>query len=318
MKKNTFGIMLTLSFIISILLISLIKTETGQNAIRSPLGIFCLLNGLCMWGWMAADLFKRQKKFKSKFFWWAVLLLFLFFGAVAYCVAVVIPNKKESEIKDFLMSNFLTYVLLAITKPKKAFAILSEEANLKYAVGILFVTGLLSGLSGILYKKDGSIMMTMYFPIFIGGMSIVAGGLLFVLETLYVKLMLGFLQIKISIKPLLSAITFTLVPMLFSAMIDILWPGRRVLLHTDMLPKIVYSKTSLVQFIGSEYCYSHPKIFAFLSNIEPFAIWGFILEVVAVAIITNITYKKSFIIMFPLWIITSLLYTMSLGFFWGQ
>ncbi len=322
MKKITVGIAFIAAFTIPLIFRSILKFEPDSPLANYHLffAIIWLSSGLGLWLWMVSDLLKR-KKWEYKFFWGAVLFSLFWFGAVIYFIIVVVPSKKTTGVSnsnDQPTKDFLTCILLTITKPTKAFRILFEQANLNYAVGILFVTGMVIGLSGVLYKKEESIMMVMYFPIFMGGMSVIGGGFAIGVNALYVMFVLSFLHIKINFKPLLSAITFTTVPMLFSAMIDIFWPGRRVLLHPEALPKIAYSKTSLAQFIGSEYYYSHPKMFAFLSNIEPFAIWGFILEVTAVAIIANIAYKKSFIIMFPLWIVTSLLYTMSLGVVFGQ
>ena len=213
------------------------------------------------------------------------------------------------------MIAVLQYLILSIRNPKTLFTTLSEKSGLKGAVGIILLLGILHGILDITFDqkfaatfhlKDRPIVLVMLYPFFMGLLLFIGMGLGSILETLWIQLCFKLMRVQAKFVTVLTVMIYASVPLFLRDIVTMLWSGILVKSGT---PKIAYYKTSLAQFTAS-YKESSPRIFHFLSQIELFGIWSFVLGVLAISIIGKISYKKSFLIIFLFWLASSFLYAL--------
>jgi hypothetical protein len=217
------------------------------------------------------------------------------------------------------MKTFLDNVVLTVTRPKKLYSTLSEKPNLNHAIWLVLAIGMIHGLQIItdrnmaeqlhLKNEPGLLGMILYAGIF---------GLLIVLQTSFqvvikvvcAKIAFNFLRIKSNMRTLVTVLVFTIVPLLIREFIRVFWAGYEGAVDFGGRHKISYFKTSLAQFVANSN-FTNKITFSLLTEFEIFAIWSFILGVIAVAAVGKVSYKTSTFIMLFSWVISSLVLLIS-------
>jgi hypothetical protein len=227
------------------------------------------------------------------------------------------------------MNTFLQNLLLGVTRPKKLYSILAGKPYLNHAISIALAMGGVHALelindhnmSAFLQKlKNPSLLVMLVYAIIAGLLYFLVTVFHVFLNVVCVKIVFYILHIKSSIKTLLTVLTFTLVPLLIRDVIGALWTGYDGALGFGGPYEIYYYKTSLAQLVANSN-FTNQIMFYVLSQFEIFAIWSFILGVVAVAVVGKVSYKLSSFVMLFYWIISSSLYLLAtvepLGGTWG-
>lgn len=215
------------------------------------------------------------------------------------------------------MNKFLENLSLSVTRPKKLFSILSEKPNLKYAIWIALAIGLVNGFQLLIngqniaafYQKvkNPSLLEMVLYAVIVGLLVFLGTVFQVFLKVLCIKIVFLILHIKSSIRILLTAVAFTLVPLFIRDSIAVLWKDYVGALSFGGRNEMSYYKTSLAQLVDNS-SFTNEIMFYFLSEFEIFKIWSFILGVIAVGVVGKVSYKLSSLIMLFSWLISSLFY----------
>jgi hypothetical protein len=217
------------------------------------------------------------------------------------------------------MNKFLENLLLTVTSPQKLYSGLSEKPNLRHAIWLVLAMGIVHGLQTttdrnmaeqLHLKNDPGLLGVVLYAGILGLMIVVQTSFQVFLKVACAKISFNFLHIKSNIKTLVTVLVFTFVPLLIRDFIRVFWVGYEGAVGFGDRHKIFYFKTSLAQFVANSN-FTNKITFALLSEFEIFAIWSFILGVLAVAAVGKVSYKTSAFVMLFSWIVSSIVFLMS-------
>jgi hypothetical protein len=233
--------------------------------------------------------------------------------------ALLTSPMQQARIYGRTMNKFLENLLLSVTRPKKLYSLLSEKPNLNYAIWIAVAMSIVhvlqlihdQTLASFFQKlKNPSLLGMIIYAIIAGVMYFLQTGFQVFLTVVCARIVFYILHVKSNLKVLVTVLAFTLVPLLIRESIRILWTGYEGALDFGGRYKIQYYKTSLAQLVADSN-FTNKFTFSLLSEFEIFAIWSFILGVIAVAAVGKVSYKTSTFIMLFSWVISSLVLLIS-------
>jgi hypothetical protein len=158
--------------------------------------------------------------------------------------------------------------------------------------------------------KNPSLLGMIVYASIAGVMYFLQTGFQVLLNVVCAKIVFYILHVKSNLKVLVTVLAFTLVPQFIRESIRLLWTGYEGALDFGGRHKIQYYKTSLAQLVADNN-FTNKLAFSLLSEFEVFAIWSFILGVFAIAAAGKVSYKTSTSIMLFAWVISSLVFLIS-------
>ncbi|MDH5201824.1 MAG: YIP1 family protein [Nitrospirota bacterium] len=189
------------------------------------------------------------------------------------------------------MNLLFKNIKLFFTHPKSLFSALRETPGFKRALILLFILAssfVLPNIKSLLSKYPDAILMTDALIM----TSILVTGLLFVgllLGSSYVLILCRLLGRKPKFTAILSALIYCGIPSMFGMIFYTLLPVRTYLLSIFPIEKL------------------HPFLISVFQEVDLFWLWTTAMEIIAVAIISGLSYRKSFTIIISYWIVRSII-----------
>lgn len=207
------------------------------------------------------------------------------------------------------MRCIFSRLVKSIYNPAKVYTDIIDKPSIKETIVIicvLFTSSFIRPMTDAYTQYMDQPMITYLIAILIIVTLYLSCALAFIIEVLYLKLVLHILGIKEKLTKIGTLLAYTMAPSIIYNIIVDIFPTLLVTTTTNGKFKVLYSKLCLGYIIYGLND-QHPMIYNMFKSLNIFTIWTNVLGIIALSILCNISYSKAAMIFIPYWLLSAII-----------